>query len=130
MAIAPPYQILIAPGEHKLQAKWLDGKGYAGTTVTRPISTAKSATDLELSVTEEVYREEYTQYIEHNQKVNTQLLSQEQPQADGLLAPEPIEVPDASVEAIQINEQVQPIEEKLEIDELPYDMQRKNTNVV
>ena len=83
-----------------------------------------------LNINEEVYREEYTQYIEHNQKVNTQLLSQEQPQADGLLAPEPIEVPDASVEAIQINEQVQPIEEKLEIDELPYDMQRKNTNVV
>ena len=83
-----------------------------------------------LNINEKVYREEYTQYIEHNQKVNTQLLSQEQPQTDGLLAPEPIEVPDASVEAIQINEQVQPIEEKLEIDELPYDMQRKNTNVV
>ena len=79
-----------------------------------------------------VYREEYTQYIEHNQKVNTQLLTEEQNLLnDDLLAPQPIEVPDASEEIAQINEQTQPIEDDVnEIDELPYDMQKKNKNVI
>lgn len=58
MAIAPPYQILIEPGQHRLQAKLLDGKDFVGTVITSTLIIEKATSDLELTASSEVYREQ------------------------------------------------------------------------
>ena len=49
MAIGTPYQLVLAPGEHKLQAILSDGQDYAGTTLTQTINTTKALSDIEIT---------------------------------------------------------------------------------